>query len=142
MVNAFSSVEVSEITGITHRQLAYWDLTGLLKPSVRSASGRGSRRLYSIRDMVELKIIMRLLNHSLSLQRIRSSLHFIRALPDPLSDLVILTDGETIYVYKEKDVVLDTLKQGQMVLRIAIEDLVTEVEKRVDEVTSPKVAAR
>jgi DNA-binding transcriptional MerR regulator len=142
MINAFSSAEVSEITGITHRQLAYWDLTGLLKPSVRSASGRGSRRLYSVRDMVELKIIMKLLNHPLSLQRVRSSLRFIRALPEPLADLVILTDGETIYLYKEKDLVLDTLKQGQIVLRIVVEDLIAEVEKRVDEVAMPKLAAQ
>jgi len=142
MINAFNSAEVSEIIGITHRQLAYWDLTGLLKPSVRSASGRGSRRLYSIRDMIELKIIMRLLNHSLSLQRVRSSIRFIRALPEPLSDLVILTDGETIYLYKAKDIVLDTLKQGQIVLRIVVEDLIAEVEKGVDEMTALKLSIR
>ena len=67
MVNVFGSAEVSQITGISCRQLAYWDITGLLKPSIRPESGRGSRRLYSIRDLVELKIVMRLLNNSLSL---------------------------------------------------------------------------
>lgn len=141
MVNTFSSVEVSQITGISCRQLAYWDATGLLKPSVRPASGRGSRRLYSIRDLVELKIIMRLLKRSLSLQRIRSSLQFIRALPEPLEDLIILTDGDTIYLHKGKDIFLDTPKQkGQTVFRIVVEDLVTEVEERVGQVITPKIA--
>ena len=138
MVNVFGSAEVSQITGISCRQLAYWDITGLLKPSVRPASGRGSRRLYSIRDLVKLKIIIRLLNNSLSLQRVRSSLQFIKALPEPLEDLIILTDGDTIYLYKDKENFLDTLKQGQAVLRIVVEDLLTEVEEKVGQVITPK----
>ena len=141
MVDTFSSVEVSQITGTSCRQLAYWDVTGLLKPSVRSASGRGSRRLYSIRDLVELEIIVRLLTRSLSLQRIRSSFQFIRALPEPLEDLIILTDGDTIYLYKGEDAFLDTAKQqGQTAFRIVVEDLISEVEGRVGQVTTPQIA--
>ena len=140
MISAFSSAEVSEITGITQRQLAYWDSVGLVKPSIRPASGRGSRRLYSVRDLVELKIIIRLLGNSLTLQRVRSSLQFIKALPEPLEGLIILTDGETIYLYKDKDLVLDALKQGQIVFRIVVEDLIAEVERKIDEVITPKMA--
>jgi len=141
MVNAFSSAEVSQITGISCRQLAYWDITGLLKPSVRPALGRGSRRLYSIRDLVELKIIIRLLNSSLSLQRVRNSLQFIKVLPEPLEDVIILTDGNTIYLYKDKEIFLDTLNQGQTVLRIVVEDLITELEEKVSQVITPKIAS-
>jgi len=141
MVNAFSSAEVSQITGISCRQLAYWDITGLLKPSVRPALGRGSRRLYSIRDLVELKVIIRLLNSSLSLQRVRNSLQFIKVLPEPLEDVIILTDGNTIYLYKDKEIFLDTLNQGQTVLRIVVEDLITELEEKVSQVITPKIAS-
>lgn len=133
MINAFSSSEVSKITGISCRQLAYWDSTGLMKPSIRAASGRGSRRLYSARDLIELKIIIKMLGSSLSVQRLRSSLRFIKALPDPLTDLIMLTDGETVYLYKDKDLFLDTLKHGQIILRIAVDDLISEVEKKVNE---------
>jgi len=119
------------VIGATYHQLVYWDRTGLVSPSVRAASGRGSRRLYSIDDIFELKILMKLLDSSLSLQRIRSSFHFIRGQSKNLSSLVVLTDGKTIYFYQDYDVLVDTLKQGQTVLRIAVQNLIAEVQARL-----------
>lgn len=138
LLTALTTTEAARIGGVTRRQLAYWDTTGLLKPSLKPASGRGSRRLYSLQDIVELKIILRLLSSSLSLQRIRNSLHFIRAFPEPLADLIILTDGETIYLHKDEGLVVDTLKHGQTVLQIVVQDLIAEVQERVGEVLSVK----
>jgi len=138
LLTAFTTAEAARIGGVTRRQLAYWDTTGLLKPSLKSASGKGSRRLYSFQDIVELKIIIRLLSSSLSLQRIRNSLNFMRGLPEPLTDLVIVTDGETIYVYKGKGLVVDTLRHGQTVLQIVVDDLIAEVEEKMGEFISVK----
>ena len=42
--------------GITYRQLDYWARTGLVEPTVRGASGSGSQRLYSFRDILILKV--------------------------------------------------------------------------------------
>ena len=119
------------MVGATHRQLAYWDKTGLVSPSLRLASGRGSRRLYSIEDIIELKILVRLLGSSLPLQRIRSSFRFIRGQSRALSSFVVLTDGETVYFYEDYDVLVDTLKEGQTVLRIAVQDLIAEVQAKL-----------
>jgi DNA-binding transcriptional MerR regulator len=130
---SFTTTEVSHIVGASRRQLAYWDKTSLLSPSLRAASGRGSRRLYSVQDIVELKILLGLLKGSLSLQRIRTSFRFIREWPEPLSSLIILTDGETIYLYQDENLLVDTLKHGQTVLRIAVQDLITEVQEKVSE---------
>ena len=135
---AFTITEVSRIVDVTPRRLTYWDSTGLLKPSLKLASGRGSRRLYSFQDIVELIIIIRLLSSPLSLQRIRNSLNFMRGLPEPLTDMVIVTDGETIYVYKGKGLVVDTLRHGQMVLQIVVGDLIAEVEEKMGEFISVK----
>jgi len=66
---SFRTSEVSHVVGATYSQLVYWDKTGLVKPSVKPASGRGSRRLYSIEDIFELKILVKLLDSSLPLQR-------------------------------------------------------------------------
>jgi hypothetical protein len=41
--------------GITYRQLDYWARTGLIEPSVRGATGSGTQRLYSFRDILILK---------------------------------------------------------------------------------------
>jgi len=119
------------VVGATHGQLAYWDKTGLVRPSVKSASGRGSRRLYSVEDIFELKILMKLLDSSLSLQRIRSSFRFIRGQSKTLASFVVFTDGKTAYFYEDYDVLVDTLKEGQTVLRIAVQDLISEVQARL-----------
>jgi len=128
---SFRTSEVSRLVGATHRQLDYWDKTGLVSPSLRPASGRGSRRLYSIEDIIELKILMRLLDSSLPLQRIRSSFRFIRGQSQNVSSFIVLTDGKTVYFYEDENVLVDTLKQGQTVSRIAVQDLISEVRARL-----------
>lgn len=128
---SFHASEVSHVTGATYGQLVYWDKTGLVKPSVRAAAGRGRRRLYSVEDIFELKILMKLLESSLSLQRIRSSFRYIRGQSRALSSLVVLTDGKTVYFYEDYDVLVDTLKKGQTVLRIAVQDLIAEVQAKL-----------
>ena len=128
---SFRTSEVSHVVGATYNQLVYWDKTGLVSPSLRAASGRGSRRLYSVEDIFELKILMKLLDSSLPLQRIRSSFGFIRGQSRALSSLVVLTDGKTVYLYEDYDVLVDTLKKGQTVLRVAVQDLIAEVQARL-----------
>lgn len=128
---SFRTSEVSRVVGATYNQLVYWDKTGLVSPSLRAASGRGSRRLYSVEDIFELKILMKLLDSSLPLQRIRSSFRFIRGQSRALSSLVVLTDGKTVYFYQDYDVLVDTLKKGQTVLRVAVQDLIAEVQARL-----------
>jgi DNA-binding transcriptional MerR regulator len=128
---SFRTSEVSHVVGATYNQLVYWDKTGLVSPSLKTASGRGSRRLYSVDDIFELKILMKLLDSSLPLQRIRSSFRFIRGQSKALSSLVVLTDGKTVYFYEDYDVLVDTLKKGQTVLRIAVQDLIAEVQARL-----------
>jgi len=128
---SFRISEVSRVVGATRRQLEYWDKTGLVSPSLRPASGRGSRRLYSIEDIFELQILVRLLDSSLPLQKIRSSFRFIRGQSRTLSSFVVLTDGKTVYFYEDDKVLVDTLKQGQSVLRITVQDLISEVQAKL-----------
>jgi DNA-binding transcriptional MerR regulator len=128
---SFRISEVSCVVGATQNQLVYWDKTSLVKPSVRQASGRGSRRLYSIEDIFELKILVKLLDSSLSLQRIRSSFRFIRGQSKALASFVVLTDGKTVYFYEDYNTLVDTLKQGQTVLRVAVQDLIAEVHAKL-----------
>src|SRR6058998_4420087 len=65
--------------GITYRQLDYWARTGLVVPSVRSASGSGSQRLYSFKDILVLKVVKRLLDTGVSLQNIRVAVDALRS---------------------------------------------------------------
>lgn len=129
---SFATGEVSRLVGATRQQLAYWDKTGLVSPSLKSALGRGSRRRYSIQDIIELKILVRLQKSSVPLQRIRASFRFIRERSESLSSLIIMTNGKTIYTYQDDMLLVDTLKHGQSVLKISVQDLIAELRGKLD----------
>ena len=67
----YSGTQTAKIVGITYRQLDYWARTDLLKPSLAEATGSGSRRLYSYRDLLELRIIKTLLDAGIKLESVR-----------------------------------------------------------------------
>jgi DNA-binding transcriptional MerR regulator len=132
LTNSFNSKAVSKIIVIPTRVIDYWDRTNFIKPSINEASGYGSMRLYSFTDLIQFKVAKFLRDQELSLQKIRKSLHYLRKhLPEvekPLAQLRFLTDGETIFVLTNKDKeIIDTLKKGQYVLAIAIEELINEL---------------
>jgi DNA-binding transcriptional MerR regulator len=67
----FRTTLVAKATGVNAETLAYWDKTGLLRPSLSRACGSGTRRLYSYEDILALKVISRLRKEGLSLQKLR-----------------------------------------------------------------------
>src|SRR5690625_6948891 len=81
--------------GITYRQLDYWARTGLVQPSVRSAAGSGSQRLYSFRDILVLKIVKRLLDTGVSLQQIRTAVtHLRERRTHDMAQITLMYDGD------------------------------------------------
>jgi len=135
---SFNVKEVARIAGVSCRRLDYWDETGLLSPSLTSVSDRGTSRLYSVEDIIQVKILVRLRQSSIPLQRIRRSFRFIKNRGESLESSIILTDGKTIYLYQDDDLLVDTLKKGQMVLRITVQDLIAEVQQKVSEISGEK----
>jgi DNA-binding transcriptional MerR regulator len=115
--------------GITYRQLDYWARTGLVEPSVRSARGSGSQRLYGFRDILVLKVVKRLLDTGISLQQIRSAVEFLgeRGSAD-LAQMTLMSDGVSVYACTSPDEVVDLLQGGQGVFGIALGRVWQEVE--------------
>src|SRR6266540_2849673 len=113
---------VSKLIGISYRQLDYWARTGLVTPSVRAADGSGSQRLYSFTDLVELRIIKRLLDAGVSLQRIRDAIRYLRreAAGKPLTDITLISNGKRIYACHSGEEIIDVLSHGQAVFGIAV----------------------
>ncbi|MFA6133350.1 MAG: MerR family transcriptional regulator [Phycisphaerae bacterium] len=131
---AFSSNQAREVTGITSRQLNYWDKTGLVKPSVNSASGRGSQRLYSYKDLLALKIVKTLLEDH-SLQKVRKCISYLRKhLPDashPLNSCTLVTENQSVYLVTGEKELVDTVRnQGQLYL-LKLDRLDRELRSRV-----------
>jgi DNA-binding transcriptional MerR regulator len=125
--------------GITYRQLDYWARTGLVEPSVRSASGSGSQRLYGFRDILVLKVVKRLLDTGVSLQQIRLATTSLRqAGVEELSGITLMSDGATVYECTSPDEIVDLLAGGQGVFGIALGKVWREVEGELAELPSER----
>jgi DNA-binding transcriptional MerR regulator len=115
--------------GISYRQLDYWARTGLLEPSVRTASGSGTARLYGFRDILVLKIVKRLLDAGISLQNIRTAVTHLRSRGvTELESITLMSDGASIYECASADEIVDLLQGGQGVFGIAVGKVWHEVE--------------
>lgn len=126
--------------GITYRQLDYWARTGLVDPTVRSATGSGTQRLYSFKDILLLKIIKRLLDAGVSLQQIRIAIDHLRVRgTDDLTQVTLMSDGASVYECRSADEVIDLLRGGQGVFGIAIGGVWKEIEGSLHELPSERV---
>ena len=117
-----------QVAGITYRQLDYWARTDLVKPSIRTARGSGSQRLYSFKDVLVLKIVKRLLDTGISLQNIRLAVDSLRDRGvNDLAELTLVSDGATVYECRSNDEVIDLLAGGQGVFGIAVPGILKEL---------------
>lgn len=125
----YRGLAAASAAGITYRQLDYWDRTGLLQPSVREASGSGSQRLYAFRDILVLKLVKRLLETGVSLQRIRLAVDQLRAAGfNDLARITLMSDGKSVYLCTTQDEVIDLVDRGQGVFGISVGRVLREVE--------------
>jgi DNA-binding transcriptional MerR regulator len=115
--------------GISYRQLDYWARTALVEPSIRAATGSGSQRLYSFRDILVLKVVKRLLDTGISLQQIRSAVTHLRERGTAnLAAITLMSDGVSVYEFTSPDEVVDLLQGGQGVFAIALGRIWQEVD--------------
>jgi len=115
--------------GITYRQLDYWARTELVEPTVRSATGSGSQRLYGFRDILVLRVVKRLLDSGVSLQQIRIAVEHLRDHGvEDLSEVTLMSDGATVYWCTSEDEVIDLVQGGQGVFGIALGKVWRELE--------------
>jgi DNA-binding transcriptional MerR regulator len=131
MAERFTSRDVVVLTGITPRQLQWWDERRIVVPA-----REGHRRLYSMEDLVEVAVICELRGRGFSLQRIRKVMRFLqkefsKRLAETVSsssDYHLLTDGKTLYLETSARQILDILKNSrQPMLAICLSDTVRQV---------------
>lgn len=145
MKTQFTSREVVELTGITPRQLQWWDERGIVVPA-----RDGRRRLYSIEDLSEVAVICDLRDRGLSLQRVRKVIRFLqhefgKRLAETVSgssDYHLLTDGRTLYLETSAQQIVDILKNArQPMLAVCLSDTVRRVRASIQN-TKSKPAVR
>ena len=113
--------QVCKIVGITYRQLDYWARTELVRPSVMDANGSGTQRLYSYRDLVELKVIKQMLDAGISLQSARKAVESLRGFDEDLASVRIVLQGPNVVLAQSDEQVMDLLRGGQGVLSMVLE---------------------
>ena len=138
----FRGTQVCAIVGITYRQLDYWARTDLLRPSIVDATGSGSQRRYSYGDVLELKVIKRLLDAGLKLQQARQAVECLRGDlgVDLASAQLVLADSRSVLATSNGELV-DLLAGGQGVFNVLpLSGVVSELEAAIVELTAAAAA--
>ena len=139
----FRGPQVCTVVGITYRQLDYWARTDLVRPSLHDAAGSGTQRLYSYRDLVELKVVKSLLDAGVSLQTARKAIDYLRShLGENLATASLVLDGAKSVLAISDDQIVDLLRHGQGVLNIVplarmVDALDAEILALAPRVTEP-----
>jgi hypothetical protein len=118
MGQGFSGKKAAEIVGITYRQIDYWARTDLIRPSSCDAAGSGSRRVYSYRDLLELRVIKTLLDAGIKLESVREVFKYLRNhVESEITAAHIVISGQSV-VLCQGDQLVDVLRNGQGVLNV------------------------
>jgi DNA-binding transcriptional MerR regulator len=131
----FRGPQVCKIVGITYRQLDYWARTDLIRPSIADARGSGTQRRYSYTDLVELKVIKKLLDGGVSLQLARKAIEYLRGnLAGDISSTSLVLNGPGSVLTHSDGEIVDLVRQGQGVLNIvSLKPVVDELEAAIHE---------
>jgi DNA-binding transcriptional MerR regulator len=135
MQDRFPSHDVIALTGITARQLQWWDECGVVKPE-----RQGHRRLYSMQNLTEIAVICELRRKGFSLQGVRKVMRFLarefgKGLAEIVgrnSDVHLLTDGTHLYLETSARQIVDILRNSsQPILGVCLSDAVRQVRADV-----------
>jgi len=114
----YSGTQAAKVVGITYRQLDYWARTDLLRPALVEAAGSGSRRKYSYRDLLELRVIKTLLDAGIRLESVREVFSYLRQhVTTDIAAAHIVISGNQVALC-DGDQLIDVLKRGQGVLNV------------------------
>ena len=106
---SYSAREVAAFTGLSARQLQWWDTHGVFPPAVspkRTAAGGFTERRYSPLDVLDLLVLSELRRRKYSVDDIRRIIEVLRtrfgARPHETLEhagrMTLLTDGDQIFV--------------------------------------------
>lgn len=125
----YSGSQAAAIVGITYRQLDYWARTDLIRPAINEAQGSGSRRHYSYRNLLELRMVKSLLDAGIKLEAIREVFDFLRSNSvEAITSAHLVISGTSVILCKGEELV-DVVRKGQGVLNLLP---LAQVKEQVD----------
>ena len=139
----FSGTRAAAVVGISYRQLDYWARTDLVRPSLADASGSGSRRQYSYRDLLELRVIKSLLDAGIKLESVRKAFTYLREnVESDIAAATLVISGNDVLLC-DGDTLIDIVRRGgQGVLNVlAIGSVKTDLDASLVELAQDAPAA-
>jgi DNA-binding transcriptional MerR regulator len=130
----YSGSQAAKIVDITYRQLDYWARTDLIRPSVTDASGSGSRRRYSYKDLLELRVIKTLLDSGFKLESVREVFHYLREqMQTDVAAAHLVISGNSVVLAADDGELIDVLRKGQGVLTnvLSLSNVKQEVDAQI-----------
>ena len=110
---------------------------------MRGATGSGTQRLYSFRDILVLKVSSGCSTPGSRCQQIRTAVQHLRERGvDDLAQITLMSDGASVYECTSADEVIDLVQGGQGVFGIAVGRVWREVEGELAELPSERTATR
>jgi DNA-binding transcriptional MerR regulator len=129
---AFSAEQVRKLTGLSMRQLSYWDRIGFFSPRYADENRRRAySRIYSFRDVVGLRTLSLLRNkHGVPLQELKKVGEWLRERYDaPWSSLKFYVSRRRVY-FEDPDT--GARIAGRPLGQVAFPFLLAEVEREVE----------
>ena len=128
----YSGNQAAAIVGISYRQLDYWARTNLIRPTAADASGSGTRRQYTYKDLLELKVVKKLLDSGIKQTSVRDVFAYMREHVDTeISSAHIVIDGSSV-ILCDGDNLVDVVRHGQGVLNVLpLSGVKDEVDRQI-----------
>ena len=137
IINSFGTSEVVRLTGVKFTRLNHYDKTGFIQPSIKKASGagRGKERLYSFSDVVQLRVVKKLSDNGIPLQKLRKIKEFLESLnlEEPFAEAYLVTDGQDVFLRTGEELISTLKDPGQMAFSITILDLKQTISELKEE---------
>jgi len=110
----FSGPQTAKIVGISYRQLDYWTRTGLIRSSLSDADGSGSRRVYGYNDLLEIKVVKRLIDSGIRLEVVRKVFDYIsEQLGADITTASLVISGSSCVLVNSGEELWDVTQSGQ-----------------------------
>jgi DNA-binding transcriptional MerR regulator len=117
--------QVTRLTGVPYSTLNLWAKNGLVRPSIATAEGSGTERIYSFTDLVALKVAFELRKAGVTTRSLKRVVEFLRTnegFEIPLAEARLIVSGRDVIVVKNKSELISVLQSpGQACLSFVLD---------------------
>lgn len=130
----YTAPELMRLTGMTRKQVNYWSLIGLVKPTFRDRDAKNGQPslFYSLSEVIKALIACELRNSGFSPRQVEQLALNLDDYGMELykSEVYLLTDGYSVYYARSDIEVVDVLKSHrQMLLLIPVHEHLVKLKE-------------